>query len=107
MTQRFPAFTISALSVALLFYFASLPLWSLCLSHRAAGDSKALYFAEYGVLIGAFLTGLVGAALGVVFAVVAHSRHERFPPLRALALISNLIVLGVGLFVVFTAFWFR
>jgi hypothetical protein len=107
MTQRFPTFTVSALSAALVFYFASLPLWSIYLSHRAAGDSKALYFAEYGIFIGAFLSGVVGAALGVVFAAVAHRRRERFLPLRALAFIANLVVVGYGLFVVFSSFRLR
>jgi hypothetical protein len=107
MTLRFPFFTICALLVAPLFCYASIPLWRLYISNRAGSNTKTLYFAEYGVATGAFLSAVAGAAVGLIFTVLARSRRERFPPLRALGFICNLGLLGYGLFVVLTTFRFQ
>jgi hypothetical protein len=106
MTLRFPIFTLGACLVATVFLFASVPLWNHFIDQRAATVSRARDFAAYGVVIGAFLSAMVGAALGILFTIVAHRRHERFFPLRVLAFSGNLIFLGYGLFVVFSNFFF-
>jgi hypothetical protein len=95
MNRRFPGFSLLSLAAPFLFGFASYPIWL-----RVFGDDptgKAGMFIVLAALMCAVFTAAGGALAGTVFAIVAHSRRERFVLIRAFSLLVNLAVLGYGL----------
>lgn len=95
MKRRFPGFSLLSLAAPFLFGFASYPIWLRVFDDDPTG--KAGMFVVVAALTCAAFTAAGGALIGTAFVIVAHSRRERFIPIRAFSLLVNLAVLGYGL----------
>ena len=90
-------FTLLSLLSAPVLAVVSIPFWRFEIARENPNDSSG--FGIFGIILGVVVTAFVGAVAGVVFAVVAHRRHERFFPIRLFTFVSNSAVVG---FVIYT-----
>jgi hypothetical protein len=105
---RFPILSLLSVVTAVLFYFGAAFLCSNSVkkqlesaeynSEDAREDSWR--FGALAVMMVASIAAVAGAAVGIILAVVAHFRRERFPALRIMTLTVNGAVVAYALYLV-------
>ncbi len=107
MTGRFPTFSIGSLLCAPVLALVSIPIWRWIIQHQiehAPGPMNSPdpgQFGAFGIVAGVALTGLFGAGLGLILAVVAHVRREAFVPFRSVSFLANLALVGYGIYLLY------
>jgi len=93
-------FTGLSLLTAPLLAVVSIPFWRFEIARENPHDSSG--FGIFGIIFGVVITAFIGAVAGTVFAIVAQRRHERFFPVRLLAFVGNVAVVGFVIYTLWT-----
>jgi hypothetical protein len=86
------AFTLLSLFTAPVVAVASIPFWRVEVIRENPHDSSG--FGIFGIIFGVLITAAASAIVGVVFALLAHRRHERLWGVRVFTLLANTCIIA-------------
>jgi hypothetical protein len=105
MNRARPVCTILSLATCLTFFVLSFPLLRYSVSEQlseasynsADAQEDAGRMAGFAVIGGAFISGVIGAAVGLVLLAVAHWRGEQAHGMSSVSLLLNGLAVMAGL----------
>jgi hypothetical protein len=109
-TPHLPWFSIFALISIPLLTVCSLPFWRENIEQQISSSAASSNVSDsgrgggFGLVVGGFLTAIVASYVGLILALLAQKKKERWLVIRVAAWVINGIAASTGTFILFKYF---